>query len=38
MDRKGKLADAVDELVDLLRQPDVIEQIPDVNRTTWRST
>ena len=32
MDTKGKLAGAVDELVDLLRHPDVIEQIPDVNR------
>ncbi|HET7520556.1 MAG TPA: ParB/RepB/Spo0J family partition protein [Candidatus Limnocylindria bacterium] len=29
---RGKLADAVDELVDLLRQPEVIEQIPDTNR------
>jgi ParB family chromosome partitioning protein len=33
MDTKGKLAGAVDELVDLLRHPDVIEQIPDVNRS-----
>jgi ParB family chromosome partitioning protein len=33
VDTKGKLATAVDELVDLLRHPDVIEQIPDVNRS-----
>lgn len=33
MDTKGKLAGAVDELVDLLRHPDVIEQIPEVNRS-----
>jgi ParB family chromosome partitioning protein len=32
MDTKGRLADAVEELVDLLRQPDVVEEIPDVNR------
>jgi ParB/RepB/Spo0J family partition protein len=32
MDNRGKLADAIDELVDLLRQPEVIEQIPDTNR------
>jgi ParB family transcriptional regulator, chromosome partitioning protein len=32
MDTKAKLAGAVDELVDLLRHPDVIEQIPDGNR------
>ncbi len=29
---RGKLADAIDELVELLRRPDVIEQIPDTNR------
>src|SRR5436189_3456064 len=33
VDTKGKLASAVDELVDLLRHPDVIEQIPEVNRS-----
>jgi ParB family transcriptional regulator, chromosome partitioning protein len=33
VDTKGKLASAVDELVELLRHPDVIEQIPDVNRS-----
>jgi ParB/RepB/Spo0J family partition protein len=32
MHNRGKLADAIDELVDLLRRPDVIEQIPDTNR------
>jgi ParB family chromosome partitioning protein len=32
MTNRGKLADAIDELVDLLRQPEVIEQIPDTNR------
>jgi ParB family transcriptional regulator, chromosome partitioning protein len=29
---RAKLAGAVDELVELLRHPDVIEQIPEVNR------
>ena len=32
LETKGKLADAVDELVDLLRQREVIDQIPGVNR------
>ena len=32
LDTKGRLADAVEDLVDLLRQPEVIEEIPDVNR------
>jgi ParB family transcriptional regulator, chromosome partitioning protein len=32
MDNRGRLASAVDELVDLLRQPDVIDEIPDTNR------
>ena len=32
IDTKGRLASAVDELVDLLRHQDVIEQIPDGNR------
>lgn len=32
MDNRGRLADAIDELVELLRQPEVIEQIPDTNR------
>jgi len=33
LDTKGKLASAVEDLVDLLRHPDVIEQIPEVNRS-----
>jgi hypothetical protein len=32
MATKGRLADAVEELVDLLRQQDVVHEIPDVNR------
>jgi ParB-like chromosome segregation protein Spo0J len=32
MTNRGKLAGAIDELVELLRRPDVIEQIPDTNR------
>lgn len=32
LETKGKLSDAVDELVDLLRQREVIDQIPGVNR------
>jgi ParB family transcriptional regulator, chromosome partitioning protein len=32
MSARGKLADGVEELVDLLRDPDVMAQIPDVNR------
>jgi ParB family chromosome partitioning protein len=32
LDTKGRLADAVEDLVDLLRQPEVIAEIPDVNR------
>ena len=32
LDTKGRLSDSVDELVDLLRQRDVIEQIPAINR------
>ncbi len=32
MDTKARLADAVEQLVDLLRRPDVVEEIPDVNR------
>jgi ParB family chromosome partitioning protein len=32
MDNRGRLAAAVDELVDLLRQPEVIDEIPDTNR------
>ena len=29
---KGRLAEAVEEMVDLLRQQDILEEIPDVNR------
>ncbi len=29
---KGRLADAVEDLVDLLRNPEVVDEIPDVNR------
>lgn len=32
---KGKLGEAVDDLVDLLRQHEVMEQIPDVNRDNF---
>jgi ParB family chromosome partitioning protein len=32
MTNRGRLADAIDELVDILRRPDVIDQIPDTNR------
>ena len=32
MSNRGKLADAIEELVDLLRRPELIEQIPDTNR------
>jgi ParB-like chromosome segregation protein Spo0J len=32
MTNRGKLADAIEELVDLLRRPEVIEEIPDTNR------
>ena len=32
MNNRSRLADAIDELVELLRRRDVIEQIPDTNR------
>lgn len=32
MENRGRLASAVDELVDLLRQREVIDEIPDTNR------
>ncbi len=35
MSARGKLADGVEELVDLLRDPDVMAQIPDVNRDNF---
>jgi ParB family transcriptional regulator, chromosome partitioning protein len=35
MSARGKLADGVEELVDLLRDPEVMAQIPDVNRDNF---
>jgi ParB family transcriptional regulator, chromosome partitioning protein len=35
MGTRGKLAEAVDELVELLRQPEVMGQIPEVNRDNF---
>jgi ParB/RepB/Spo0J family partition protein len=35
MGARGHLAEAVDELVGLLRQPEVMKQIPDVNRDNF---
>ena len=35
MDAREQLATAVEGLVDLLRQPDVMQQIPDVNRDNF---
>jgi ParB family chromosome partitioning protein len=35
MSARGKLADGVEELVDLLRDPDVMAQITDVNRDNF---
>jgi ParB family transcriptional regulator, chromosome partitioning protein len=35
VDTRGRLADAVDDLVELLRQPEIMEQIPDVNRANF---
>jgi ParB family chromosome partitioning protein len=35
LDTKSKLGEAVEELVDLLRQREVMEQIPDVNRDNF---
>ena len=35
MSARGKLADGIEELVDLLRDPDVMAQIPDVNRDNF---
>ena len=32
MNAKASLADALDELVGVLRTPDAVEQIPDVDR------
>ena len=35
MGARGKLADGVDELIELLRRPELMEQIPDVNRDNF---
>jgi ParB family chromosome partitioning protein len=35
IDTRGRLADAVEDLVDLLRQPEVMGQIPEVNRANF---
>ena len=36
MGARSKLADGIDDLVDILRQPELIEQIPEVNRDELR--
>jgi ParB family transcriptional regulator, chromosome partitioning protein len=35
MGARSKLAEGVDDLVDILRRPEVMEQIPDVNRANF---
>jgi ParB family chromosome partitioning protein len=35
MGARGKLSDGIEELVDLLRQPEVMDQIPEVNRDNF---
>ncbi len=35
MGARAKLAEGVDDLVDILRQPELMEQIPDVNRANF---
>jgi hypothetical protein len=35
LDAKGKLAEAVDELVELVRQRDVLTEMPDINRDNF---
>jgi ParB family chromosome partitioning protein len=35
MGARSKLAEGVDDLVDILRQPDMMEQIPEVNRANF---
>ena len=35
MGARGKLAEGIEELIDLLRRPDLMEQIPDVNRENF---
>ena len=36
MGARSKLAEGIDDLVDILRQPELIEQIPEVNRVELR--
>ena len=33
--RRAKLAEGVDDLVDILRQPEMMEQIPEINRDNF---
>jgi hypothetical protein len=35
MGARSKLAEGVDDLVDILRQPELMEQIPEVNRANF---
>jgi len=35
MGARSKLADGIDDLVDILRQPELLEQIPEVNRSNF---
>ena len=35
MGARAKLADGVDDLVDILRRPEMMEQIPEVNRENF---
>jgi ParB family chromosome partitioning protein len=35
MESRAKLAEGVDDLVDILRQPELMEQIPEVNRANF---
>ena len=35
MGARAKLAEGVDDLVDILRQPELMEQIPEVNRANF---
>jgi hypothetical protein len=35
MGARSKLAEGIDDLVDILRQPELLEQIPEVNRSNF---
>jgi hypothetical protein len=35
MGARAKLSEGVDDLVDILRQPEMMEQIPEVNRANF---